>query len=654
MRNQFWRGLFSLLVLAAFLAGCAQDAAEAQPVGATAAADGYDYAAEDLDASWDEQTSTAVRFSGGGIETDGAGASVTGSTVTISAAGTYVLSGESDDAQVVVDAGGQALVRLVLNGVDIASKTGAPVASLQADKTVVILAAGTSNTLADAQSYSYADADTAPDAALFAQDDLTITGGGSLTVYGSYNDGIGSKDYLCVTGGTIEVHAASDGLQGRDGVAVKAGTLAIEAGADGVKSNNDEDAAKGFVVLDGGDFSITAGHDGVQAQTALAIAGGTFEVHTGSGAGTAAQTQAGFPSDGMTPPDGGMRQPDAAGFVETAAVQDTAQTVQADATADESDSYKGLKAGVSIAITGGTFTIDAQDDAVHANGDITVSGGTFDIATGDDGFHADAALTLLGGTIRIAQCYEGLEGLTVDISGGEIDVVSSDDGINAAGGSDGEAQGPMGADQFAVNGDAYIRITGGSVHIDASGDGIDSNGATWMEGGTLTIDGPVSGADGALDTNGEMLINGGTTVAVGNSAMLEPPDEASGQPCFVVYYTQTQQAGVSIRLTDASGAQVLEYTPSKSYQSAVISLPAFAQGDTFTLYSGDTELAELTLSETVTRVSSDGTASAGGMQGGFGGGAMPGAAPDGNAVPDGGFGRDQAAQPPQMNGQGRP
>ena len=71
MRNQFWRGLFSLLVLAAFLAGCAQDAAEAQPVGATAAADGYDYAAEDLDASWDEQTSTAVRFSGGGIETDG-------------------------------------------------------------------------------------------------------------------------------------------------------------------------------------------------------------------------------------------------------------------------------------------------------------------------------------------------------------------------------------------------------------------------------------------------------------------------------------------------------------------------------------------------------------------------------------------------------
>ena len=86
----------------------------------------------------------------------------------------------------------------------------------------------------------------------------------------------------------------------------------------------------------------------------------------------------------------------------------------------------------------------------------------------------------------------------------------------------------------------------------------------------------------------------------------------------------------------------------------MISLPAFAQGDTFTLYSGDTELAELTLSETVTRVSSDGTASAGGMQGGFGGGAMPGAAPDGNAVPDGGFSRDQAAQPPQMNGQGRP
>lgn len=145
MRNQFWRGLFSLLVLAAFLAGCAQDAAEAQPVGATAAADGYDYAARGpwMRAGMSKRQPPSASAAAG-IETDGAGASVTGSTVTISAAGTYVLSGESDDAQVVVDAGGQALVRLVLNGVDIASKTGAPVASLQADKTVVILADGTS------------------------------------------------------------------------------------------------------------------------------------------------------------------------------------------------------------------------------------------------------------------------------------------------------------------------------------------------------------------------------------------------------------------------------------------------------------------------------------------------------------------------------
>ena len=649
MRSHFWSGLLSLLLLMAFLAGCAQDAGAAVQSGtALPVSASYTYADEDLDASWDAQTASAVRFGSDGIETSGDGVSASGSTVTISAAGTYVLSGTADDAQIVVDAGKNDLVRLVCNGVDLTSATGAAIASFQARKTIIILADGTDNSFSDAQTYSYADADTAPDAAVFAQDDLTITGGGSLTVYGNYNDAIGAKDYLCVTDGTITVQAVADGLQGRDGVAVKAGSLAIEAGVDGIKSNNDEHAEKGFIVLDGGTFSIVSGHDGVQAQTSLTIGGGTFELHTGGGAASATQAQTYGFAGGMTPPGGDMLQPGTAGVVETAA-----QTEVSDSS-DASDSYKGLKAGVSLTVTGGSFTIDAQDDAVHANGDITVSGGSFEIATGDDGFHADAALSIYGGTIRITQSFEGLEGLTVEIGGGEIDIVSSDDGINAAGGSDGEAQGPMGADQFAVNGDAYIRVTGGSVHIDASGDGLDSNGATWIEGGTVAVDGPISGADGALDTNGEMLTNGGTLIAVGSSAMLEPPSETSGQPCFVIYYAQVQQAGTVIRLTDAAGAAILEYTPSKDYQSAVISLPALAQGETYTLYGGETELAALTLSETVTRVSSDGSAAAGGMQGGFPGGAGGGMDGNGNAAAGGGFGRGQAAQPPQQNGQGQP
>lgn len=58
-----------------------------------------------------------------------------------------------------------------------------------------------------------------------------------------------------------------------------------------------------------------------------------------------------------------------------------------------------------------------------------------EISAADDGVHSDAALSVSGGSITISLCYDGLEGVTVDISGGMIDITSSDDGINAANGS---------------------------------------------------------------------------------------------------------------------------------------------------------------------------------------------------------------------------
>lgn len=141
---------------------------------------------------------------------------------------------------------------------------------------------------------------------------------------------------------------------------------------------------------------------------------------------------------------------------------------------------KGLKAAGSIRITGGSFSIDSADDAVHSNASITINGGTFEIATGDDGVHADETLTVTDGTIDISVSYEGLEALDVCIEGGDISLVADDDGLNAAGGTD-----SSGTSGGSSSSNGSISISGGNLHITASGDGIDANGSLTISGGTF-------------------------------------------------------------------------------------------------------------------------------------------------------------------------
>lgn len=66
------------------------------------------------------------------------------------------------------------------------------------------------------------------------------------------------------------------------------------------------------------------------------------------------------------------------------------------------------------------MSLNAADDALHANGDVTVSDGSYDLSTGDDGVHADGILSISGGTVVVRTSYEGLEGTDVSISGGDI------------------------------------------------------------------------------------------------------------------------------------------------------------------------------------------------------------------------------------------
>ncbi len=563
---------------------------------------------------------TTIQLNGDTVTVNGYGAKVSGGDVTITAAGTYVISGTLNDGQILIDAGKNDTVTLILNGTNISCFDSAPIYAKKAGTTIIRLADGTENVVTDAAVYVYEDPSSdEPNAAVFSKDDLTIEGNGKLVVNAKFNNGISTKDNLVISGGTFEVNSEDDGIMGRDSVAIYGGTFLINAKGDGIKSTNDEDTEKGHISISGGTFDITAGADGIQAETSLHITDGVFEMTTGGGS-----------VNSSTDSSGNVRSQ--WGFWGGTSSQN-----------DATSSAKGLKAGTDMTIDGGVFKIDSSDDSVHSNANITINGGTFDIKSGDDGVHADSDLLIAGGNLLISKSYEGLEGMTVTIDGGDIDVTSRDDGINSAGGSDTMSMGRPGRNSFnnsAISSDCYIRISDGFIVVNADGDGLDSNGNLYLDGGTVIVNGPTNSGNGALDYDGTCTITGGTLIAAGAAGMAQSPTSSSTQNVVSVILPSSQAAGTMVSIVDESGTSVITCSPTKQFQSVIISSPLLTGGSTYTVYYGGsfngssesglyegsgyrpgTELSIFTISNVISNVSNGSATGKMGI-GGFGGGGM--------------------------------
>lgn len=570
--------------------------------------------------SWKNETYTTITLNGTTATVDGEGAQTKDGLVTVTQPGIYVISGSLTNGSIVVNSTTDGTVRLVLNGATIHSDTSAPIYIKAAGKAMISLEPGTTNTLSDGTAYTYSDtANQEPDAALFSKDDLAINGTGTLKVTSTAGDAIKGKDEVILVEGTYEITAADDGIMGKDRLQIFGGTYTITASGDGLKATNDTDASSGTIAIAGGTYTITAGADAIQAVTALTIADGDFTIKTGSGSTAVVAS-----SESAMPMGPGVQQ--------------------ADETTEDTGSYKGLKCTGALKVSGGTFNLDTQDDAVHANDTVTIDGGTFTIASGDDGIHGDTTLTINGGTVTINQSYEGLEAGDITINDGTIKVVASDDGINVAGG-DGSTttDDRAGAGNFnETGGSNTLTIAGGTTYVDATGDGLDANGSIAITGGIVLVDGPTNTGNGALDYDGTCDISGGILVAAGASGMAQAPSTSSTQGAIGMTYDSVQAGGTMVNLTDSSGKSILSYTPSKDYSAISISAPDIKSGESYVLssggsdsgtaidalvqggsYSGGTQVVSFTMSSTVMGLSPSGEST---LSDGMGGGGAPGGA----------------------------
>ena len=513
---------------------------------------------------------TVILLGGDTVQITGSGAAEEGGVITVTEGGVYVIKGTLNEGRVVVNAPGED-VTLALENADITCSNSSPLYIYKASSVLLWLPEGSTSTLTDGGSYVFDDdwssaEEDEPNACLYSKADLIIAGGGGLTVNGNYNNGVTSKDTLLIDGVTLTVNAANHGINGKDSCTVQGAAVTVTAGGDGLRSTNDSDAALGWVSLSNSTAALTTGEDGIQAETALTVTSGSITVTSGGGAGAAL---------------------------------------------GDDVSAKGLKAGVSMTLSGGTFVMDCADDAFHSNGDVTVTGGSYTVATGDDAFHADGALTVSGGTVDITESYEGLEGATVDITGGTISIVASDDGINAAGGDGGNIPGQ-------ANSDYWLHVSGGVITVDAGGDGIDSNGDILVSGGELYISGSTGDGDSAIDCDGDAAITGGVVVAAGSSGMAQNFGTSSTQGSILVTFSSGSTEQVT--LTDSDGTVLASYTPAKRYTCVVVSAPGVVQGGTYTVTAGS-QTQTVTMDSLIYGAGM-GFGNMGGM-GGFPGGDMP-------------------------------
>ena len=298
----------------------------------------------------------------------------------------------------------------------------------------------------------------------------------------------------------------------------------------------------------------------------------------------------------------------------------------------------GIKGKDYVDILDGTVTVTATKDGIKATNDtdgnrgwVRLSGGTVNISAGDDGFKAERVLEISGGTLNITESNEGIEAQYINILDGTVNVTSSDDGINAsystttttdststtstgtesttatstkqsaqggqapsgtmgqppAGGGMGGGMGGggMGGGTFEVV-DATINISGGTVTVNANGDGIDSNGTATLSGGTLVVNGPFTGGNTSLDTNGDLLLNG-TTVAAGNSGdMFEAPSTNSTSGYVKISNVSNLSAGTTVQVADSSGNVVANYKVTNSSTALIlVSSSKITKGESYTVYT---------------------------------------------------------------------
>lgn len=450
--------------------------------------------------------------------------------VTITKPGTYEIKGSISDGQIVVDTNEEENVKIILNGVKITNSKTSPIQIISAPKKVILHnQKNCVNIIEDGKEYEEEDEASA---AIYAKDDLKISGEGTMYISGNYKKGIQSKDDLTIKNATVFVKSEDDAIRGKDSLTIEKAYIYVDSKADGLRTTNETDEGKGDVQITGSELYITSKQDGIQAARDLSIENTKSVICAGEEQREADNSQK--PEKGEMPEKG--EKPEKAEMPE-----------------------KGEKPEDGE-MPGEVQRPEGFSERENENTNEKSS----------NGMKATGNLTVTGGNHSIVRSYEGLEGEVVHIKDGTIRITASDDGINAA--SDSENVTPM------------IQMDSGYVLIEASGDGLDSNGDIVVNGGKLVVYGPVRDADGALDYDGQMTAGKEATIlAVGSSGMAQG---ITAKENGSLEFTCDVSSEEIMSIQDEEGNVIITFAAPKEYSCVMFTSPEITEGKDYNIYTG--------------------------------------------------------------------
>ena len=540
------------------------------------------FTTKDQDGDWDTSSATVITLTGDGADISGNGAYTNDGNVVITNAGYYVVTGSLTDGYISVDAYDSSKVFIQLAGVEINCSDDACIRVDQADKVFLTLAQGSQNILTSGSTYTDEALEDGTDGAIFAHDDLTINGSGSLTVTAEYRHGIAANDDLVITGGNITVTAPADGVRGNDSLRIKDASITVDAGDDGLVTSNEEE--NGYLYIESGTLNITAADDAIHTTGEITMAGGDVTITAG---------------------DDGIHS-------------DTAFYIS-DGTLLINDCYEGVEALI-IEVSGGDITIYPEDDGFNANGNSSgqmggMGGGQMqgppDMGSANGGMPAGPGMGATDGEMPASPDMGATDGEMpaspdMGATDGEMPAapdMGSTDGAAAPdmNSADGSTQS---ASETTTEEETYLSISGGTITIinenGNDADGLDSNGDIRISGGTIYVslkgDGSNSAVDYGSESGGVAEITGGTIIACGASSMAEAFDSTSTQASILYNTSTTAEAGTTLAIEDADGNVLLSWDVPCSFSSALISCPEMEVGGTYTVVIGD-NVEEITLEE---------------------------------------------------------
>lgn len=679
-----------ILTMCLMTAGCARNSTSTTTASGGETTITSDITKEDTDVTHaDDAENYRVSITGDFTVTSDTSDGVTqsGSVYTITKAGEYTVTGLLSEGQLIVDAGDEDEVTIVLNGTSITCSSGSPIYVKNASEVKIKSEENSFNEVIDNRAEATEDSsDDAGNAAIYATCDLKLVGKGALVVTGNYNNGIQSKDDLSIKNVIVKVTAVNNAIKGNDAVDIESGNIiAISAKGDGIKTSNsslsNKGNQKGIVTITGGNIDVYAACDGIDAAYGVDISGdGNLNIYTdtyseyseevttsGSSSGTssgsnsstnktasantvsyvaASDTISNAPGGNMgggTPPDmNSGSAPDMNGGNAPDMSNGNAPDMNGGSGGNKTSGDRPGMPG-DFNESGNSSGQSYSTKGIKAESEINISGFTINISSTDDGIHANSD----SGVLETGEDGKG----TIVINGGSITISSGDDGMHAD-------------KQLDVN-DGYINVVtsyegleamtinlnGGKIYVYATDDGINActgDGKTSpivnVTGGYIDVT-TASGDTDGIDSNGNYVQTGGFVLVKGGSSSgnvsgsidVDGTVTITGGTCVAlggICETPVNSANAyvlssvsfssgSYSLKDASGNEVISFTVDGSFSNGWICSDTLTNGTSYTLYRGSDSIADWT-QESGTMGASGTGGFGGGNMGGFGGGNMGG------------------------------